>query len=146
MGGGGNVPFYFQPPTFYFAAPPLPPSFSGRCTLIYLVSECVYHSVVAMDMLWFNFILGLNFIFFCFKLIIIHYHTPKQKKIKFKPRIKLNHNRYIAFLSYVAGTTMMLWDNYFQQFENSVKEVTLHQCVYFQQRYRQLENNIAHKP
>ena len=46
------------------------------------------------DMLWFNFILGLNFIFLCFKLIIIHYHTPKQRKIKFKPRIKLNHNRY----------------------------------------------------
>ena len=34
-------------------------------------------------MLWFNFIL-------CFKLIIIHYHTPKQRKIKYKPRIKLN--------------------------------------------------------
>ena len=27
--------------------------------------------------LWSNFILGLNFIFFCFKLIIIHYHTQK---------------------------------------------------------------------
>ena len=27
--------------------------------------------------LWFNFILGLNFIFFCFKLIITHYHTQK---------------------------------------------------------------------
>ena len=26
--------------------------------------------------LWFNFIFGLNFIFFCFKLII-HYHTQK---------------------------------------------------------------------
>ena len=38
-------------------------------------------------MLWFDFILGLNFILFCFKLIIIHYHTQKQKKIKFK----LNH-------------------------------------------------------
>ena len=43
-------------------------------------------------MLWFNFILGLNFIFLCFKLIIIHYHTQKQREIKFKPRIKLNHN------------------------------------------------------
>ena len=49
-------------------------------------------------MLWFNFILGLNFIFFCFKLIIIHYHTQKQKKIKFKPRIKLNHNTYNLLL------------------------------------------------
>ena len=41
-----------------------------------------------MYMLSFNFILGLNFIFFCFELIIIHYHTQKQKKIKFKPRRK----------------------------------------------------------
>ena len=46
-------------------------------------------------MLWFNFILGLNFISLCFKLIIIYYHTPKQREIKFKPRIKLNHNIYI---------------------------------------------------
>ena len=45
-------------------------------------------------MLWFNFILGLNFISLCFKLIIIHYHTKKQKKIKFKLRINLNHNIY----------------------------------------------------
>ena len=46
-------------------------------------------------MLWFKFILGLNFIFFCFKVIIIHYRTQKQKKIKFEPRIKLNHNIYM---------------------------------------------------
>ena len=45
-------------------------------------------------MLWFNFILSLNFIFLCFKLIIIYYHTPKQRKIEFKPRTKLNHNIY----------------------------------------------------
>ena len=43
-------------------------------------------------MLWFNFILGSNFISLCFKLLIIHYHTQKQREIKFKPRIKLNHN------------------------------------------------------
>ena len=49
-------------------------------------------NIVSVYMLWFNFILGLNFISLCFKLIIIHYHTPKQRKIKFKPRIKLNHN------------------------------------------------------
>ena len=48
-------------------------------------------------MLCFNFILGLN-IFFCLKLIIIYYHTPKQKNIKFKPRIKLNHNIYMIVL------------------------------------------------
>ena len=33
-------------------------------------------------MLWFNFFFGLNCIFLCFKLIIIHYHTTKQRKIK----------------------------------------------------------------
>ena len=42
--------------------------------------------------LWFNFILGFIFIFFCFKLIIIYYHTQRQKEIKMKPRVKLNHN------------------------------------------------------
>ena len=46
-------------------------------------------------MLWFNFILSLNFIFHCFKLIIIYYHAQKQREIKFEPRIKLNHNIYI---------------------------------------------------
>ena len=40
-------------------------------------------------MLWFNFIL-------CFKLIIIHYHTPKKRKIKYKPRIKFNLNIYMV--------------------------------------------------
>ena len=49
-------------------------------------------------MLWFNFILGLNFLFFCFKLIMIHYHTLKQKKRKFKPMKKLNHNIYTTLL------------------------------------------------
>ena len=38
--------------------------------------------------LCFNFTLGSYFLFLCFKLIIIHYHTPKQRKIKFEPRIK----------------------------------------------------------
>ena len=49
---------------------------------------------VAIYILWFNFILGLNFIFFCFwvwKCMIMIY---KQKKIKIKPRIKLNHNTH----------------------------------------------------
>ena len=39
----------------------------------------------SLHMLWFNFILGLDFIFLCFKLT-----TPEQRK-----RIKLNHNIYI---------------------------------------------------
>ena len=45
-----------------------------------------------LDLLWFNFILGSNYISPCFKLFTIYYHTPKQREIKFKPRIKLNHN------------------------------------------------------
>ena len=44
-------------------------------------------------MLWFCFILGSNIIFLCFKLIIIYYHRPKQKKIK------LNHNIYTLLRS-----------------------------------------------
>ena len=43
-------------------------------------------------MLWFNFFYGLNFISLCYKLIIMHYDTPKRREIRFKPRIKLNHN------------------------------------------------------
>ena len=31
-------------------------------------------------MLWFNLILGWDYIFFCFKLIIIHYQLPKNKR------------------------------------------------------------------
>ena len=54
----------------------------------YLKELCV------ICMLWFNFILSWNFIFLCFKLSIIHYDTPQQKKIKFEPRIKLNHNMH----------------------------------------------------
>ena len=52
---------------------------------------------ICLYMLWFNFILGLSFIFFCFELIIIHYHTQKQKKIEFKRRRKSNHNIYQSF-------------------------------------------------
>ena len=47
------------------------------------------------QLLWFNVILGLNFIFPHFKLIVIHCHTPKQREMKLKPRIKLNYNMVI---------------------------------------------------
>ena len=44
-------------------------------------------------MLWLNFILGSNYIFLCFKLIIMHYnYTQKQRKIEVEPRVKLSHN------------------------------------------------------
>ena len=43
---------------------------------------------------WFKF----SFLLFQahYHVIIIHYHTQKQKKRKFEPRIKLNHNIYIV--------------------------------------------------
>ena len=42
-------------------------------------------------LLWFNFILGLNFLLSSFRLIIIHNSDkPKRRKTKFKPRIKLS--------------------------------------------------------
>ena len=53
-------------------------------------------------MLWLNFIIGLNFTFFCFKLINIHYHTQIQRKIKFKPRTKSYHNLYYCHWSTIA--------------------------------------------
>ena len=53
--------------------------------------------------LWFNFIRGWNFIFLCFKLIIISYHTQKQRKINSKhARTKFNHNICVQ-LSHLLG-------------------------------------------
>ena len=43
-------------------------------------------------MLWFNFFLVELLLPYVLKLINIHYHTPKQREIKFKPTIKLNHD------------------------------------------------------
>ena len=51
-------------------------------------------------MLWFDFILGLNFISLCFKLIVIHYHTQKKREINFKPRMKFNRNINTYILLY----------------------------------------------
>ena len=70
------------------------PFFLSFC-FVCLFVLCVFF--LNIYMLWFNFIFGLNYISFCFKLIITHYHTPKQREIKFKPRIKLNNNIYIFF-------------------------------------------------
>ena len=44
------------------------------------------------DMLWFNFILGLNFTFFCSKLVLIHNHTQEESKLEFKRAL----SRYFA--------------------------------------------------
>ena len=59
-------------------------------------------------MLWFNVTVGVNFIFFCYKLIIIYYHTQKQRKIKFQPRMKLNHNICIYCFVYQNGH-LIVW-------------------------------------
>ena len=61
----------------------------GNATELYFL--CGF---IVLYMLWFSFILGLIFISLCFKLIIIYYHAQKQREIKIKPRIKLNHNIY----------------------------------------------------
>ena len=45
-------------------------------------TQCV-HVVVSFYPLF-----NLNSIFFCLKLIIIHYHTQEQRQLKFKPKIK----------------------------------------------------------
>ena len=51
-------------------------------------------------MLSFNLSL-VKFYFLWFKIIIIHYHTLKQKKRKFQPRMKLNHKVIIILCSVV---------------------------------------------
>ena len=55
-------------------------------------------------MLWFTFFL--NWFKFYFPLFKTHYHTltpyPKQRKIKFKLRKKLNHNIYNIMVQFVS--------------------------------------------
>ena len=55
-----------------------------------LIPECM--------LLWFNFILGSNFIYSSNLLSYNILPHPKAKKIKFEPRIKLNHNIYTCNL------------------------------------------------
>ena len=64
------------------------------CVLLRTSSTKTQMLFLKRNMLWFNFILGLNFTSPCFRLIITHYHTLTQRQIKLKPRIKLNHNIY----------------------------------------------------
>ena len=54
-------------------------------------------------MLRLNFFLGLNCISLCFKFIIIHYHTSKQREIKFEPRTKLNLNLSRVIVTWVKA-------------------------------------------
>ena len=50
--------------------------------------------IVYMYMFCLNFILGSNFIFLFYRLIICFTIHNKQRKIKFEPRTKLNRNIY----------------------------------------------------
>ena len=57
----------------------------------YIVDQLLY---TILYMLWFNYIHGLYFLLFQthYHVIIMHYLNKKQRKTKFKPRIKLNPN------------------------------------------------------
>ena len=50
----------------------------GKKSTIQHSSLCMY----TYDFVVVQFYLGVNVIFFCFKLVIILYHTPKQREIK----------------------------------------------------------------
>ena len=69
-------------------------------------------------MLWFNFILGLNVIFFCFILIImsLSYITIPKNKSKQNLRIKIELQHNIIYLSCfsLAGTYTVLLDSLFE--------------------------------
>ena len=52
-------------------------------------------------MLWFNFILGSNFVFFCFWGIVMYEFETKENK--FEPRIKLNYNIYMPIQHQYPG-------------------------------------------
>ena len=51
-----------------------------------------YNKYIYICVLWSNFILGLNFIFLCFWVLKCMIMSLKQRSLKFKPRITLNHN------------------------------------------------------
>ena len=54
-----------------------------------------YSTLITLYMLWFNFILGLIFISLCFWAWQYMIMSLKQREIKIKPRIKLNHDIYM---------------------------------------------------
>ena len=65
-------------------------------------------------LLWLSFIRGLKFISLCFKLIIIHFY-PSKKGNKFKPRIKLNHNKHRKFppeKNVLISIYPLVWEKY----------------------------------
>ena len=72
---------------------------------------CKDHGPVSM--LWFNDILDLNFCFLKLLLGMVMYDNDmimslKQKKIKFQPRKKLNHNKYIQACVFLFFRTSLV--------------------------------------
>ena len=66
-----------------------------------------------MSMVCFNVILDLNFCFLKLLLGMVMYDNDmimslKQKKIKFKPRIKLNHNKCIQACVFLFFRTFLV--------------------------------------
>ena len=59
-----------------------------------------------VNLSWFNFILGLNFIFLYFWEQWCMVMSLKQKKVQFKPRIKLNHNKSIKKTTDIFNVTL----------------------------------------
>ena len=61
----------------------------------------------------FNFILGSNFLFFCFLGMVMYDNNMiislNENKIKFEPRIKLNHNIYISYFPITGPTYKSLY-------------------------------------
>ena len=74
---------------------------------------CTYVYVVVQFHPWFKILCP-----FVLQLIIIHYHTPKQRGIELKPRIKLNHSIYNPNPNprkwnyyFYLGLEMCFWDS-----------------------------------
>ena len=57
-------------------------------------------------MLWFNFILGLNYSFFCFFGLVMYDNELKTNK-KIKPRIKVDHNMYFVSFAFSLVTLLV---------------------------------------
>ena len=89
---------------------------NSKSCKIYLLATMKY-------ILWFNFIHGSNL--FSFVPNSLSYHNQKQKKVKFEPRIKLNHNIYMVCLLFAT----VYWYKSLQ-FVKRIKHNTLTLFIY----------------
>ena len=82
----------------------------------------IYLLATMKHILWFNFIHGSNL--FSFVPNSLSYHNQKQKKVKFEPRIKLNHNIYMVCLLFAT----VYWYKSLQFVKGS--NITLLPCLF----------------